>query len=133
MTDLPRADDRNAEVFRSSESKAGVLAAGGLLGALAASTCCLLPLALFGVGVSGAWIANLTALAPYQPVFLSLALACLLAGFWLAYRRPVAACLEGEACTRPTPRRAVRVALWLATGLVAAALTVPPAASWLLV
>lgn len=109
-----------------------MLAAGGLLGALAASTCCLLPLALFSLGVGGAWIANFTALAPYQPVFLGLALACLLAGFWLIYRRPKAACAQGEACARPMPRRAVRIALWLATGLVAAALIVPPAASLLL-
>jgi mercuric ion transport protein len=132
MTDFPREGDRSAEVLRSGEGTASLLAAGGLLGALAASTCCLLPLALFGLGVGGAWIANLTALAPYQPVFLGLTLACLLAGFWLVYRRPEAACAEGEACARPMPRRAVRIALSLATGLVAAALIVPPAASWLL-
>jgi mercuric ion transport protein len=135
MTDLPRDADRGVEalrVERSGEGKAGLLAAGGLFGALAASTCCLLPLVLFSLGVGGAWIANLTALAPYQPVFLGLTLACLLAGFWLVYRRPKAACAEGEACARPMPRRIVRIALWLATGLVAAALVVPPAASWLL-
>jgi mercuric ion transport protein len=32
----------------------GLMAVGGLLGALVASSCCLLPLALFGLGVSGA-------------------------------------------------------------------------------
>ena len=31
----------------------GLIAAGGLLGALAASSCCILPLVLFGLGVSG--------------------------------------------------------------------------------
>ena len=30
-------------------------------------SCCVVPLALFALGVSGAWIANLTQLAPYQP------------------------------------------------------------------
>ena len=39
-----------------------LLAAGGVLGALAASSCCVAPLVLFGLGVSGAWIANLTRL-----------------------------------------------------------------------
>jgi mercuric ion transport protein len=33
-----------------------LMAAGGMFGALAASSCCLLPPALFGLGVSGAWI-----------------------------------------------------------------------------
>ena len=46
------------------------MAAGGLLGALAASSCCIVPLTLFGLGVSGAWIGNLTWLAPYQPCFI---------------------------------------------------------------
>jgi periplasmic mercuric ion binding protein len=45
----------------------GLMAAGGLLGALVASSCCILPLALFGLGISGAWIGNFTRLAPYQP------------------------------------------------------------------
>ena len=31
---------------------------------MAASSCCTLPLVLFGLGVSGAWIGNLTQLAP---------------------------------------------------------------------
>jgi len=39
------------------------VAAGGLLGALAASSCCILPLVLFGLGIRGAWIGNLTQLA----------------------------------------------------------------------
>jgi mercuric ion transport protein len=47
-----------------------VMAMGGNLGALAASSCCLLPLTLFSLGISGAWIANFTRLAPYQPTAL---------------------------------------------------------------
>ena len=43
----------------------------GVLGALAASSCCIAPLLLFALGVSGAWIANLTQLAPYQPLFIA--------------------------------------------------------------
>ena len=54
----------------------GLTVAAGLLGALAASSCCILPLALFGLGVSGAWIGNFTRLAPCQPWFLAAAIAC---------------------------------------------------------
>ena len=46
-----------------------LVAAGGILGAIAASSCCIAPLVLFSLGISGAWIGNLTALAPYQPYF----------------------------------------------------------------
>src|SRR5215472_16544699 len=48
-------------------------AVGGLMGAVAASSCCILPLLLFSLGVSGAWIGNLTRLAPYQPYFIAIA------------------------------------------------------------
>ena len=51
------------------------MAAGGLVGALAASSCCILPFVLFGLGVSGAWIGNLTRLAPYQPFFIAATIA----------------------------------------------------------
>lgn len=56
-------------------------AAGGLLGALAASSCCLLPLALFSLGIGGVWIGNLMALAPYQPIFAAITLGLLGYGF----------------------------------------------------
>jgi mercuric ion transport protein len=46
------------------------MAAGGMLGALAASSCCILPLVLFSLGVCGAWIGNFTRLAPYQAYFI---------------------------------------------------------------
>ena len=62
-------------------------AIGGILGAIAASSCCIAPLVLFSLGISGAWIGKLTALAPYQPYFIVVTLACLGYGYWLVYRR----------------------------------------------
>src|SRR5712675_3734013 len=99
----------------------GLMAAGGLLGALAASSCCILPLVLFSLGVSGAWIGNFTQLAPYQPYFIATTLAFLGAGYWLVHRASKRACAEGEACARPLPDRLVKAALIAATILVAAA------------
>ena len=99
-----------------------LIAAGGLLGALAASSCCILPLALFGLGVSGAWIGNFTRLAAYQPYFLAATLACLGYGYWLVYRSSKRACTEGETCARPLPNHLVKTSLILATILVVAAL-----------
>jgi mercuric ion transport protein len=100
----------------------GLMAAGGLLGALAASSCCILPLALFGLGVSGAWIGNFTQLAPYQPCFIAATIAFLGCGYWLVYRSSKLACAGGEACARPLPSRLVKAGLIVATVLVLAAL-----------
>jgi mercuric ion transport protein len=103
----------------------GVIAAGGLLGALAASSCCIVPLVLFALGVSGAWIGNLTALAPYQPLFVALTLGFLGAGFFFVYRQPKSMCADASACARPASRRVVKTALWSAAVLVAAAMAFP--------
>ena len=99
-----------------------LMAAGGMLGALAASSCCILPLVLFSLGVSGAWIGNFTRLAPYQPYFIAATLLFLGYGYWLVYRSGTRACEEGEACARPLPNRIIKASLILATILVAAAL-----------
>jgi mercuric ion transport protein len=103
-----------------STGKARWAAAGGILGALAASSCCILPLALFMLGVSGAWIGNLTALAPYQPILFAATVGCLGVGYYLVYRQPKTVCADGS-CARPLPKRGVKAALWAATALVLAA------------
>lgn len=100
----------------------GLMAAGGLLGALAASSCCILPLVLFSLGVSGAWIGNFTRLAPYQPCFIAATIAFLGCGYWLAYRPSKLACIDGEPCANPIPNRLVKAGLIVATILVVAAL-----------
>src|SRR5215813_5762097 len=100
-----------------------LMAVGGLLGALAAASCCILPLVLFGLGVSGAWIGTFTQLAPYQPYFIAVTIVCLGSGYWLVYRSSkVAACVEGEACARPLSNWLVRLGLIVATALVVAAI-----------
>jgi mercuric ion transport protein len=111
-------DTRTANV----QSKQRLMAAGGLVGALAASSCCILPLVLFSLGVSGAWIGNFTRLAPYQPYFLAVTTGCLGYGYWLVYRSTKLACADGDACTRPLPNRLVKTGLILASVLAVAAL-----------
>jgi len=98
------------------------LAAGGVIGALAASSCCIVPLVLFGLGVSGAWIAHLTQLAPYQPYFIVVTAACLAGGYGLLYRSRRRACTDSRVCARPLSNRIVTSGLLLATILVIGAL-----------
>ena len=86
------------------QARARWIAAGGILGALAASSCCILPLVLFSLGISGAWIANFTALAPYKPYFAAGTIALLGYGYYLVYVRPKQACADGS-CARPLPNR----------------------------
>jgi mercuric ion transport protein len=110
---------------RTGGGKMGLVAAGGVLGALAATSCCIMPLVFFMLGIGGAWIGNLTALAPYQPIFIGATLIFLATGYYLVYRKRGVACAEGEICSRPQPRRGVKLALWVATALVASAMAFP--------
>jgi mercuric ion transport protein len=99
------------------------LFAGGLA-AILASTCCLCPLVLVALGVSGAWIGNLTVLEPYRPVFIGAAVVAL----FLAARRifrPVSACEPGEVCAIPQVRIAYRLIVWIVVALVVIALAFP--------
>lgn len=98
-------------------------AAGGLLGALLASSCCVAPLVLVLVGVSGAWIGNLVALEPYKPVFAAIALLFIGLGFWQIYFRPRRVCADGSYCARPRSSTIVRLVLWLAAALTVIVLT----------
>ncbi|MFB6098955.1 MAG: mercuric transporter MerT family protein [Salinibacter sp.] len=63
--------------------------------ALGASACCTIPLALVSLGVGGAWIGSLTALAPYRWLFVVVAVGALgYAGYneWRLYRQPDCDC-----------------------------------------
>ncbi len=106
-----------------SQNGRGALAAGGLA-AILASTCCLGPLVLVGLGFSGAWIGNLTALEPYRPFFIGAALVALFLA-WRRIYRPVNACQPGEVCAIPQVRTAYKLIFWIVAALVVVALGFP--------
>ena len=101
--------------------------AGGALAAIVASACCLGPLVLVTVGISGAWISNLTALEPYRPVFIGVALAFMA----LAYRqifikaRQPEACEPGTLCALPATNSGYKIMFWVVSALVLLALAFP--------
>lgn len=101
----------------------GWVAAGGVVGAILASACCVVPLLLVTLGVSGAWIANLTALEPYKPYVAAVTLALLGYGFWHVYFKPKPPCEDGFYCARPQSTRIAKIALWLGLVVVIIALT----------
>ncbi len=107
-------------------ARQGLAATGGVLGAVAASACCILPLALTVAGVSGAWMSNLRALAPYQPVFIAMTVAMLGYGFYLVYWKPKRAAADGAVCARPVVSdKLVKSTLWLASAMVVLAASFP--------
>lgn len=105
----------------SSGGKA--LVAGGLA-AILASTCCLGPLVLVTLGVSGAWIGNLAVLEAYRPLFIGIALVALFVA-WRRIYRPAIACAPGEVCSIPHVRRTYRWIFWVVAALVLVALGFP--------
>lgn len=133
--EMPEANQ--ADIATPAEERTGVgrqrmVAIGSILGALAASSCCILPLALFSLGAGGAWMGNLTALAPYQPIFGVITLGFLGYGFYLVYWKRRKACADDVACARPVPSRLVKIGLWTATVLVIGAFTFDYYAPYLL-
>jgi len=116
---------RKADPMDSSTRNAGLVSIGGILAALGAASCCVVPFALFMLCISGAWISNLTALEPYQPIFAAVTFGFLGYGFYLIYRKPKVACAEGSYCAKPSSGRTARIGLWTATVLVVIALGFP--------
>lgn len=108
----------------SERSRARWIAAGGILGALAASSCCILPLLFVTLGISGAWIGNLTALEPFKPYFVAVAIVFIGLGFWHVYFKAKPVCVEGSYCAKPQSSVITKTALWLSTVIVLLALTI---------
>jgi len=118
---IPPTPSRAEAPESNAAGRQRLVAVGGILGALAASSCCIVPLVLFGMGISGAWIGNLTILASYKPLFIAGTVGILGYGFYLVYWKPRQACTDSAACVSPISSHIIRLALWGATLLVVAA------------
>jgi len=112
-----------ASATKSSRSGSIALFSGGLA-AILASTCCLGPLVLVTLGVSGAWIGNLTLLEPYRPFFIVIAVVALFFA-WRSIYRPAQACKPGEVCALPPARHLYKFLFWTSAVLTLLALVYP--------
>jgi mercuric ion transport protein len=106
----------------SDRTASGALLVGGLAAILAST--CLGPLVLVALGLSGAWIGNLTLLEPYRPFFIAGALAAL---FFAGRRifRPAQTCQLDEVCAVPRTRRIYKIVFGIVSVLVLVALIFP--------
>lgn len=122
MTD-ERLNNGRLEAPDAAKTRSRWFATGGIIGAVLASSCCIVPLVLVTLGVSGAWIGNLTALEPYKPLFVVVTLAFLAGGFWYVYGRQQPECVDGSYCARPESALTTKSVLWVATIIVVLAMT----------
>ena len=106
----------------TSQGRVALLAGG--VAAILASSCCLGPLVLILLGFSGAGIGNLTALEPYRPYFIGIALVALVLA-WRRIWRPAAACRPGDVCALPKVRRSYQFLFGLVALLVLIAMVFP--------
>jgi len=124
MRDLPSPAVPPAGEPQQKADLGAIASIGALMGGLLASTCCILPLVLVSIGVGGAWMSNLTALAPYQPFFLGLAAVSVGGGFWLSRRARRQACVIDGPCAKTIGQKRYRLGLWLGGALAVTAIAI---------
>ncbi|MBI3530529.1 MAG: mercury transporter MerT [Betaproteobacteria bacterium] len=99
----------------------------GILAAIGASVCCVGPLVLLTLGISGTWVGSLTAMEPYRPVFIGLTLLFLGLALRKLYLQPPV-CSPGTPCADPRTIKRQRVTFWIVTVLLLGLLAAPLAA-----
>jgi mercuric ion transport protein len=121
----PASGPRDGLPVSSGNWFAGLGTVAGL-GALAASSCCALPVALAGLGATGAVFGGLAMLASIRPILLGGAALALLMGWALFFRHRATACDMAEPCARTGPSWHTPGLLGLGTALVGLALAWEP-------
>jgi mercuric ion transport protein len=97
----------------------------GGLSALLASSCCLAPLVLVALGVSGVWIGNLRVVEPYRPIFIAVALIALFSAYRRIFMPRAVDCAPNEVCAVPNVRAVYKIIFWIVTALVLIAVSSP--------
>jgi len=119
---LPSQVEPPKQERENSLSKGTLIA--GLIAGITASACCIGPLVLLMLGISGSWISNLTALEPYRPIFIGITLLFLGLAFCKLYLVPQS-CAVDTPCAQPENLRKQRVLFWLVTAVIALMIAFP--------
>lgn len=85
--------------------------------AIGASLCCVAPLVLVSVGITGSWMSNLSSFEPYRPIFIGVTLIALGLAYYQLYFSPKK-CEEGAVCANPSVARNQKIIFWFATVLL---------------
>lgn len=105
-----------------SDAAKTVFAAGGLLAAFGAASCCALPVALSLLGISAASLTGIGfAAAAYQHELFYFAAFCILGGGVILWRER-----QRVGCARPALDRAAKIAFVLAIGFLVLTFWIEP-------
>ena len=147
----PRASTRNptaavTAAWTTTAPKRAYLAPllTAAVASLLASSCCLLPLALASVGLTGVWLSHLRVLQPYSPILIGVAVAALALAAHSLFRGSHAGADSGEGfrtlfSSRSAttcrvdgvkPRPLYTVMFWLVAALTLLLLVTPVVAPW---
>jgi mercuric ion transport protein len=102
-----------------------------VLAAIGASACCFGPLLLLGLGISGAWIANLTSMEPYRLYFTVATLIMLAFVFRKLYLIPQQ-CEEDTVCANSNVIQNQRIIFWFVSVILIAMITFPYYAEYII-
>lgn len=97
---------------------------GAVLAAIGASVCCVGPLLLLSLGVSGAWISSLASFEPVRPVFIILTLVFIGLSYRKLYLIPNN-CEEDESCASPDGQKKQKLTFWVGSILILLLLAFP--------
>ncbi len=122
-TPIPRRAETSP--IQDSGWLAGLGAVAGF-SALAASSCCVLPLALAGLGAGSAVFGGLEMLANWRPLLLGAAVVVVLAAWILLFRRRSVGCNVDGSCSAHSASKSARVLLGLGSVFVFLSVTWDP-------
>ncbi len=105
-----------------NETTGQLAGVGALLSAALVSVCCVGPVVVAVLGLSGVGLA--VGLVKYRPVFLGTTAILLGVAFYLTYRKQTVDCADGS-CEWRSGRRSMKLTLWVIAALAVGLVTVP--------
>lgn len=100
-------------------SKSFIALAGTVITAILASSCCIAPLILTGLGIGSAGV--FPSLWEYRPLFIIITLALIGAAFYFTYRKKG----DTKVCCNNERIRIKKIALWVIAGIAICLLLFP--------
>ncbi len=97
----------------------------GILASIATSLCCIAPLVLLMLGISGAWISNLVALEPYSPIFIVVALTALFFAYRGIFVKKSCSSSDDKLCTKPSVSKLYKIIFFVVAIMVVLSIVAP--------
>jgi mercuric ion transport protein len=113
----------------NSQSKTTLIA--GILAGMGASACCVGPLLLLSLGISGSWIGYLSDMEAYRPYLTVITLIFMGLAFRKLYLVPQQ-CAIGTPCASPSYMKKQRIIFWLVSAFIFLMITFPYYAEYII-